>query len=496
MKIFSADQSREADKATLVSQQITSLDLMERAGHEVFLWLKKSFPDKETFFHVYCGRGNNGGDGLVVASLLHNDNYKIAVKIIDGEGGSIDFLASLDRLKHDGIETNSINEPVYKIAKTIIVDALFGTGLNRELDNAVRELIVTINNSNAQVIAIDVPSGMFLDKKTEFAVKAHTVLTFQNPKLAFYLAGNYQFIQNVEILDIGLDATHINNTPSNHYITDSTVAANRYKPTHHYAHKGTQGHALIIGGSHGKIGAAILSAKAALMSGCGLVTAYIPECGYTALQSAFPEAMVLTNGDKYIKEISFDLEPKAVGLGMGLGQHKDTQLTLYDFLKRFEGALVLDADALTILSYNKDWLELLPPDTILTPHPKELERLMGIWQDDFEKIEMMEAFAKKYSCILVAKDAYTMIVCGTTVQINTSGNAALATGGSGDVLTGIITGLLAQGYAPIDAAVLGTYLHGLTADIAVPHTGTQSFIASTILEYLGRAFLQVEKASH
>ena len=229
-----------------------------------------------------------------------------------------------------------------------------------------------------------------------------------------------------------------------------------------------------------------------MKSGCGLVTAYLPKCGYEVMQSYFPEAMVLTNGDEHIQNISFDFEPKAIGLGPGIGQHAETQQTVLNFLKLQTKPLVIDADALNILAQNKDWLQYLPENTILTPHPKELKRLMGSWTDDFDKLNKMKAFSTEYKLVLVAKDAHTMTVYGENVYVNATGNAALATGGSGDCLTGIITGLLAQGYNPVDAAIFGVFLHGLTADLAIEQTSVQAFTATEILQYLGKAYLKIE----
>jgi hydroxyethylthiazole kinase-like uncharacterized protein yjeF len=259
-------------------------------------------------------------------------------------------------------------------------------------------------------------------------------------------------------------------------------------------HKGIQGHALLIGGSYGKIGAITLASRAALQSGCGLVTALVPKCGYEILQIANPEVMVLTDtNENYLSEIAFCLVPDAIGIGPGLGQEAATQKALHKFLSTTTKPLVVDADALNILAQNPTWITLLPPESVLTPHPKELERLIGKWQSHEEKLTKTMAFAKQYQIIMVLKGAPTQIVFGNDFYENTTGNPALATAGSGDVLTGIITSLLAQSYAPIDAAILGVYLHGLTADIALPKTGYQSFIASTIIKYLGKAFLTLEK---
>lgn len=266
-----------------------------------------------------------------------------------------------------------------------------------------------------------------------------------------------------------------------------------YKPIAVDTHKGIQGHALLIGGSYGKIGAVCFSSKAALKSGCGLVTAFIPKCGYEIVQTFIPEVMVLTDvKKKYISNISFEFRPNAIGIGPGIGQHELTQKAFLKFLKTNTIPVVIDADALNILSQNKAWFLLLQSGSILTPHPKELERLIGKWTSEEEKFEKAISFSLQYNVIIVMKGAPTHIIDGETIYKNTTGNPALATAGSGDVLTGIITSLLAQSYEPIQAAILGVYLHGLTADIALPKTGFQSFIASDIIENLGVAFLSLE----
>ena len=268
----------------------------------------------------------------------------------------------------------------------------------------------------------------------------------------------------------------------------------RYQPVSAAADKGTQGHALLIAGSYGKMGAAVLASKAAIKTGCGLVTAFIPECGYEILQIAIPEVMVITDvAQRHLSDIKFQIKPQAIGIGPGIGQELATQKALHRFLISNTTPLVLDADALNCVALNKNWLDLLVLKTILTPHPKELERLIGPWENDIEKFEKTIAFSKQYNLIVVMKGAPTHIIDGSSIYKNTTGNAALATAGSGDALTGMITSLLAQSYEPIHAAVLAVYLHGLTADIAITETGTQSFIASDIISNIGRAFVTLEK---
>lgn len=268
---------------------------------------------------------------------------------------------------------------------------------------------------------------------------------------------------------------------------------NLYKPIAHDTHKGIQGHALLIGGSYGKIGSVCLSSKAALRTGCGLVTAFIPKCGYEIVQISIPEAMVLTDeNEKILSNINCNFEPNAIGIGMGIGQDALTEKAFYNFLLNNKANLVVDADGLNILSKNKNWLSLLPPKTILTPHKKELERLIGTWQTEEEKLAKVAQLANENDLIIVLKGAPTLVVSDSEIYQNTTGNQALATAGSGDVLSGIITSLLGQNYEPKNAAILGVYLHGLTADIAAPEMSYQAFIASDIIGYLGKAFLSLE----
>ena len=280
----------------------------------------------------------------------------------------------------------------------------------------------------------------------------------------------------------------------NHILLDKKEALKRFVPIAKEAHKGIQGHAFIVGGSYGKIGSVCLASKACLKAGAGLVTAYLPKCGYDAIQTIVPEAMVLTDDyNEHITSVNHDLKLDAVGFGIGIGQHQDTQQAMFHFLKMNALPMVIDADGLNILSQNKEWLEMLPKKTILTPHLKELDRLIGEWESVEDMIAKVKAFSTEFEIILVLKGAPTLIVYKSYVYMNTTGNQALATAGSGDVLTGIITGLLAQGYDQIDAAILGVYLHGMAADIAVPETGHHSFIASDILAYLGKAFMTLYK---
>jgi ADP-dependent NAD(P)H-hydrate dehydratase / NAD(P)H-hydrate epimerase len=497
MKIFNAEKIKELDKLTIEKQQITSLELMERAALQAFLWLVNHFQDKKTVYHIFCGVGNNGGDGLVIARMLKQNYFDVHVYVVPfTDKFSSDFDTNLDRLKESNLVYEVINaaSEFPDIAENhVIVDAIFGIGLTREMDSWLQILIQKINYHQSFKVSIDVPSGLFLDKKTTIAIHSDVVLTFQFPKMAFYLPDNESFINEIVLLPIDLDVKSIELIHSNYYYTDLNKIKKRYKPISKFSHKGTQGHVLLIGGCYGKIGAMVLASQAALRSGCGLATVFIPKCGYEILQTATPEVMVMTDENYHkITNIEFDLQPKAIGIGMGIGQEEETTAALYHFLKENKIPLVIDADALNILSENSEWMNLLPKNSILTPHPKELERLIGTWEDDFDKIEKVKSFAKMYHLVVLIKGAYTLIIDDKNVYVNSSGNQALATGGSGDVLSGMITSFRAQGYSAVDASLLGVYFHGRTADIAMNDMGYEGFIASDIIKYLGKVFLELK----
>ena len=323
-------------------------------------------------------------------------------------------------------------------------------------------------------------------------VWSNYTLSFQSPKLVFFLPDTAKFVIQWDVLDIGLDDQFLFETETEAEWIDKYEVLPIYKPRERFSHNGHFGHSLIIGGSYGKIGAVTLASRAALSIGSGLVTAYVPKCGYVALQSSFPEAMVITDtAKKIIADINFEIKPTGIGIGIGMGTDEKTITTFEAFLKRNKIPLVVDADGINILSKQKKLLKLVPKQSIFTPHPKELERLIGKGKDDFDKLKKVKTFSKKYSVIVVIKGANTITVFKDKLYINATGNPGMATAGSGDVLTGIIAGLLSQKYSPLDASVFGVYLHGKAADIAVQDFGYQSLIASHIIEYLGEAYLDL-----
>lgn len=499
MKIFSSEQMYAADKATIKKQNITGEALMERAATQLFNWLNLRLQGGQVKIHLFCGIGNNGGDGLALARHLQGHGYNFTVYVVNySKKRSDDFLTNLKRLKDTEIWPEFLDDgdDLPEIGREdIIVDAIFGIGLNRPPENWVVAIFEHLHRSQAFTLSVDIPSGLFTDRAPsdkKSVIKANYTVSFQVPKLIFFLPETGRFTDHWELVDIGLDAEFLSDTETDYQLIGKNEVLSYYIPREKYSHKGTYGHSLIIGGSHGKIGAVHLSAKASLYAGSGLVTMYVPQCGYVPLQTNFPEAMVITDANENcISKIKFHIKPTVIGIGMGIGEGTKTVRAFTDFLNDNQTPLVIDADALNILSKNKKLLKKLPPKTVLTPHPKELKRLIGKWTDDFEKLDKAKAFSKKYDCILVIKGANTVVLYDGKGYVNTTGNPGMATGGTGDVLTGMITGLIAQGYPPLQAAIFGVYLHGKAGDIWVEKTGYQALTASGLIEGIGGAFLDL-----
>ena len=502
MKIFSKEQIYQGDQLTVDRQNISSTDLMERAGVQIFNWMNLRMKGAQVPIHVFCGIGNNGGDGLVLARHLILEGYNVKVYIVNySDKRSKDFLINYDRVKSvtkDWPILLNDDESFPEIKPDdIIVDGIFGIGLNKPVAAWVKNLFKLFKKSRAFTLSIDIPSGLRTDTVPESendVVWSSYTLSFASAKLVFFLPTTAKYTINWEVLNIGLDVDFLSSTTTDFNLIGKYEAIPIYKPRDKYSHKGDFGHSLIIGGSYGKIGAVTLTSRGALASGAGLVTAFVPKCGYQVLQSSFPEAMVITDvNDSYISDIDYFIEPTVIAFGIGVGLNNETVQAFESFLKKNKTSLVIDADGINILAKNAELLKLLPPNTVLTPHPKELERLIGPWDDDFDKLKKAKAFSNKHKIVLVIKGANTMTVFEDKYYINSSGNPGLSTAGSGDVLTGIITGLISQGYDALSAAVFGVYLHGKSADIAVEDYGYQSLIASHIIEYLGASYMDLFK---
>ena len=358
-------------------------------------------------------------------------------------------------------------------------------------------LVEHINKSGGFVISVDMPSGLFADKipsKKEAVIKANYTLTFQSPKLVFFLPQTAEYVGNLKVLDIGLDREYLDETPVKAILIDKQEAIAFYKLRETFSHKGNYGHSLIVGGSYGKIGSISLTATAVLRTGAGLTTIYAPKCGYQILQTLLPEAMVITDkAENELTKIEFEIEPDVICFGMGAGTSNATKRAFQELLENTKRSMLIDADGLNMLSKEKEWLKQVPENSVLTPHPKELERLIGKWKDDFEKLEKAREFTEKYKLILVIKGAHTMTVSGDKLFVNNTGNPGMATAGSGDVLAGVITGLISQGYETLIAAVFGVYLHGKAGDISAEKLSYQGMISGDIAKNIGAAFLDLFK---
>lgn len=497
MKILSALEIREWDQYTIQHEPIASIDLMERAALACTNWLTSAFPDATSFI-IFCGKGNNGGDGLAIARMLTERHYKVSVHILEfGHKGTDDFqtnLARLHKLPEEDIHFIQTEENLHPLTKDqIIIDALLGSGLNRELEGLTTKLVEHINNSGCEIVSVDIPSGMFTDRSSKgvLTVKASYTLSFQCYKPAFLFAENAAAIGEVHILDIGLHPDFYNSLQSRFELTDEKMIRSFYRPRNRFAHKGNFGHALLVAGSFGKMGAAVLSAKACLRGGAGLLTCHIPKCGYDILQTAVPEAMVMTDfNSSFSTKVEDDLTKyEAIGIGPGIGTASETKMMLRELLDNYRSPLVLDADALNIIASQKDLFQLVPAGSILTPHPKEFERLFGQTANEFDRVLMALQKASELKCIIVLKGHHSFIATPDGKGFfNSTGNAGMATAGSGDVLTGILTGLLAQGYSTVETALLGVYIHGMAGDLAAEEFSKEAMIASDIIEKTGPVF--------
>lgn len=501
-KIFSSKVIPEIDTYTIENEPISSSNLMERAATQAYQWISQKYPC--TSFSVFAGPGNNGGDALVVARMLLMEGRKVTTYAYRTQKLSDDATKNLKRLLEipsAEIIDLSVSPFPEKIGKNeVAIDGLFGSGLNRPLNEKAANIVSFINRNYSRVVSIDIPSGLFCEDNTgnarENVIRASYTLTFQMPKLSFLLAENRDQVGNWVVLPIGLSARKIKDTNTKWYLTQASDIKKMVPLPHRFAHKGTMGHAFLIAGSYGKTGAALLASRACLKSGAGLLTTHVPQSAVSILQTAIPEAMMSVDRSDLMFTEFPELSPfSAIGIGPGLGTKVNTQRAMKEILPAAQNKkIVIDADGLNILGSNPDILEHLPPETILTPHPKEFERLAGPAENDYQRLEMAEAFARHHHVVLVLKGAFTAVISpGGEVFFNATGNQGMATAGSGDALTGVLLGLLASGIPPLDAARAGVYIHGLAGDMAASN-GQKSLIASDIIDNLGPAYaISIEK---
>lgn len=500
VKVFTVEQIRQADQYTINNEPITSIDLMERAANRAFEFLYKRLLKEQNKLHFtfFCGIGNNGGDGLVMARRCQDAGISHKLYVVElSENYSEDFAENLKRYRGTGGKyeiLKSAQSDFELQSETTVVDCIFGTGLNRKVEGFAVDVIQQINEQSTLTIAIDIPSGLFAEDNSEneahLIIQADYTLSFQFPKLSFFFPQNEVFVGSWQLIDIGLHPQYIRETESYYAWIERSDVGNMLKPRPDFSHKGTFGHALLMAGSEGKFGAAILAAKAALKSGLGLLTIHLPQMGNDILQSTVPEAMlVLDEAEKLLSEFKVVSNYSAIGIGPGIGQSEETANLLKRIIQESNQPLLLDADALNILAENPTCLAFLPANSVLTPHPGEFRRLVGEWNDDYERLQKQIDFAKKYQIYVVLKGRFTSVVNPMgKVFFNSTGNSGMAKGGSGDALSGIITSLLAQGYQSQEACILGVYLHGLAGDLAAQEKGKVSMLPSDLIESLPQAF--------
>ncbi len=498
MKILKSSQIRDIDAFTIENEPIPSIDLMERASLNIYTWIINNYSSNNDFI-VFAGPGNNGGDGLAIARMLAYKGYNVSVYIpIISKNFSKDFTFNLERLqynRHVNIhEINDISEFPIVSDNDIFIDAIFGSGLTRPADELIAEVIRKINSYSNITISIDLPSGLFDEDNSENIaeniINADHTLKLELPCLSLLFPDNEIFFGVWELINIGLHPYAIATTETKNFFTDFSDIYQLILPRRKFSHKGNYGHSLLISGSYGKMGAAILASSSCLRSGTGLLTVHVPKKGYEIMQTTVPEAMVdIDKSDTIFTGIDDIIKYDAIGIGPGIDTKEETAEALDKLLILDKKPMVIDADALNIISENRYLLKSIPKNSILTPHPKEFERLTKKFDDDYLRYKCLIDFATHYKLIVVLKGAYTCVALPDgTCHFNSTGNPGMATAGSGDVLTGIILSLLSQGFDPKHAALAGVYLHGLAGDFAKEEIGETSLIASDIINYLPNAF--------
>lgn len=494
MKVLLSSQTREADAYTIQHGPIASIDLMERASIAFVNCFVDQYANNKKVI-VLAGPGNNGGDGLAIARLLTEKGWDVeAFTVGSGLKTTEDFKTNLARwLKIKPIHDIRVSGDIPLVSPDmIVIDALFGSGLTRPVEGLFAEVIQAVNLARAVVVAVDIASGLFSDQRTDGSavMRVDSVISFQVPKLAFFMRENFLYVGNWFVVDIGLDERFIDSLKTPYHTIEKTWISGILPVRNKFSHKGDFGKAMIIAGSRGKMGAAVLCSRACLRTGVGLLTVHVPGCGYSIIQTAVPEAMATVDpSDRSFSECPDLADYDTVGIGPGLGTDKQTVAAFRRALEQIEYPVAIDADGLNILAFEPGLLDIVPENSILTPHPKEFERLAGSAGNDFERIEKQRRFAMDHHVVIVLKGAYTSVAAPDgSVYFNTTGNPGMATAGSGDALTGMITALLGQTKDPLATAVAAVYLHGLAGDNAVIAHGEESLVASDIIDHIGDAF--------
>ncbi|MGL4292602.1 MAG: NAD(P)H-hydrate dehydratase [Bacteroidales bacterium] len=501
MKLFFTKDIREIDELTIKEQDITSHDLMERAAGAVSDEIMARWTTR-TPIVLFAGPGNNGGDTLAIARILTNNGYQTITYLFNPKGKlTTDCQKNKNMLENtEGAECVEVTRefaPPVLTAETLVIDGLFGSGLNEPVAGGFASVIQYINSSESKVVAVDIPSGLFGEDNTgnnnRNIIRATLTLTFQTPKLSFMFPENEKYTGEVVVLDINLSADAMEEVPSPFVLTQRYDAVALLNRRTKFAHKGNFGHGLLVAGSYGMMGAALLAARACMHAGIGMLTIHAPESGYTILQTSIPEAKFQADKNtRFITQVDNVVDYTATAFGPGLGKDSNTVWAVKQLIGELRRPCVVDADGLNILAEHPELIDMLPSLSILTPHPKEFERLFGSSENSYQRLIKSIEAAMKHNVIIVLKGANTAICMPSGhVYFNTSGNPGMATGGCGDVLTGILLALLAQNYRPEQAAILGVYIHGMAADIALTMSSEEALIAGDIVQNLGHAFRQL-----
>ena len=496
MKILPVPEIRKADAYTIEKEPIASVDLMERAATGLCAWIVDNLKGKRSVM-VFCGMGNNGGDGLALSRMLNAKGYAVEVFLVhhaenmspDCEKNHLRLLNETEMAVHDVFDEGDFPE---LSPDMLVVDAIFGSGLSRPVTGVVADLINYLNTSHVQRVAIDMPSGLFADAPLQghVAFMADVTLTLQFPKLSFFFPESSAYVGDFSVIDIGLHPDFVRDAECENFFVERDMLKPLLRPRGRFSHKGSYGHALLVAGSSLMTGAAVLASKACLRTGVGLLTAHVPQKAVLPLQLSVPEAIVDADENASFNTHADKLNAySAIGVGPGIGQDESTARLVKRLVQDAEVPMVIDADALNILAANPTWIPFLPANTILTPHPKEFERLFGKTSNSFERLALQRSMSIKYGVIIVLKGAYTSLsMPNGACFFNSTGNPGMATAGSGDVLTGMVLSLLAQGYSQETAAVMAVYLHGAAGDFAALSSGHEALLAGDITDNIGKAF--------
>ncbi len=507
MKLVTAAQSQALDRRTTREAGIPSLTLMERAGAGTVAEIHAAFgPVKRKRVAVVCGKGHNGGDGLVIARHLKQAGANVQVWLLHQPAAlAPDARTMLTRFRRAGGarligRTAASKAWTASLSQTdLIVDALLGTGVSASVTGPYAEAIEGMNASGRPIVAVDLPSGLHADTGARLGQAVHATLTvtFGHPKLGLFLHDGIDCAGSVRVVDIGIPADYSESVDATASLLTAATIRRLIPPRRRASHKGTYGHAGLIAGSRGKTGAAALAARGALRIGAGLVTVATPAGTNATLESKLLEAMTLPVPDTDTAGLAlsslqpllaFAEERTAVGIGPGLGQHPETVQTIQTFLRAVRVPCVVDADGLNAATQGSSlWSDCRAP-LILTPHPGEMARLCGLEQGravNEDRLGIARRFATTHGVVVVLKGARTVLAHPDgRLAINPTGNPGMATGGTGDVLTGMIVGLLAQGCSPWDATCAATYIHGLAGDLASQKHGEIGLIAGDLIEQI------------